>query len=126
MRRAAALRPSLRVPRGNTPGRTRVQEHGRLRRMARRTPYRVPCRVRLVDPTTGEVRTIAGQTVNISSGGLSLHVAVETPPGTWVETLLPHPNGEPLFVCGRVVHVRRTMTANFEVGVETESPAEFA
>ncbi len=103
-----------------------VSEHGRLRRMARRTPYRVPCRVRLVDPQSGEVRTVTGQTVNISSGGLSVQIGVQPATGTWIETLVPHPNGDPMFVCGRVVHVRQTMTASFELGVETQSPAEFA
>ncbi len=105
---------------------SRIHGDGRLRRLARRTPYRVPCRVRLVDPGTGDVRTVMGETVNISTGGLSVQIAVNPTPGTWVETLLPHPNGEPLFVCGRVIHIRRTMTANFEVGVETQSPAEFS
>ncbi len=103
-----------------------LHRDGRLRRMARRTPYRVPCRVRLVDPDTGEVRTVAGQTVNISTGGMSLQVGIEPSEGTWVETLVPHPNGEPMFVCGRVVHVRRTMAASYELGVETKSPADFA
>ena len=83
----------------------------------RRTPYRVPCRVRLVDPLSGHVQTVVGETVNLSSGGVAMHVAVDAPIGTWVETLLPHPNGDPLFLCGRVMHVRRTMSTNFELGV---------
>lgn len=86
-------------------------------RSERRTPYRVPCRVRLVDPRTGHVRTVVGETVNLSSGGVAMQVGVETPIGTWVETLVPHPNGDPLFLCGRVMHVRRTLATNFELGV---------
>ncbi len=127
MRSPAAF--SAFTPIGTPAPTTRSREldrDGRLRRIARRTPYRVPCRVRLVDPQTGEVRTVAGQTVNISAGGLSLQITVEPDPGTWVETLVPHPNGEPMFVCGRVVHVRRTTAASFELGVETKSPADFA
>ena len=86
-------------------------------RVERRTPYRVPCRVRLVHPATGEVHTVVGETVNLSSGGVAMHVGIEAPIGTWVETLVPHLNGDPLFLCGTVKHVRQTMTANFELGV---------
>ena len=128
MKRLASLaQPTPTLPASSpAPRHSSSANHGRLRRVARRTPYRVPCRVRLIDPSTGEVRTIAGQTVNLSSGGMSVQVGIEATPGTWVETLVPHPNGEPMFVCGRVVHVRRTMTASFELGVETDAPAEFA
>lgn len=87
-------------------------------RHERRRPYRVPCRVRLVNPTTGEVRTVVGETVNLSAGGLAMHVSIDAPVGTWIETLLPHPSGNPRFVCGRVVRVRRTMSTSFELGVE--------
>jgi hypothetical protein len=92
-------------------------ERTHSRRVERRTPYRVPCRIRLVDPGSGSVRTVVGETVNLSSGGLAMNVGVETPVGTWVETLVPHPNGDPLFLCGKVVHVRQTMFSNFELGV---------
>jgi len=78
----------------------------------------VPCRVRLVNPTTGEVRSVVGETVDLSTGGLAMHVSVYAPVGTWVETLLPHPSGNPRFVCGRVVRVRRTMSTSFELGIE--------
>ncbi len=125
MRRSAVLAGSKPV-RGHLSGRTVLPEQGRSRRMTRRTPYRVPCRVRLIDPDTGEVRTITGQTVNISSGGLSVQIGLQPATGTWVETLVPRPTGEPMFVCGRVVHVRQTMTASFELGVETDSPSDFA
>lgn len=87
-------------------------------RNERRRPYRVPCRVRLVNPTTGEVRSVVGETVDLSTGGLAMHVSVYAPVGTWVETLLPHPSGNPRFVCGRVVRVRRTMSTSFELGIE--------
>jgi hypothetical protein len=87
--------------------------------------YRMPCRVRLVDPETGEVRTVVGETVNISKSGMAVQVSLQVPVGTWVETLVPHPNGDPMFLCGKVVRTRRTMTAGFEVGVETGTPPEF-
>ena len=94
-------------------------------RVAPRTPYRIPCRVRLVDSTTGEVRTVVGETVNLSRRGMALHIAMDVPIGTWVETLVANPNGEPMFLCGTVVHSRRTLASNFEIGVETNRPAAF-
>lgn len=92
---------------------------------ARRVPYRVPCRVRLVDPTTGESRRVMGETLNISSGGVSLQIAVDAAIGTWVETMVLHPNGDPMFLCGSVIHCRRTLAASYEVGVQTDSPQTF-
>jgi len=86
-------------------------------RAERRMPYRVPCRVRLVDPRNGAVQTVVGETINLSSGGVAMHVGIEPCLGAWVETLVPHPNGDPLFLCGRVMHVRRTMATNFELGI---------
>jgi len=97
------------------------QRH-RQPRVDRRMPYRVPCRVRLVDTGTGQVRTVAGETLNISSSGVALQVSADVPLGTWVETLVPHPNGDPMFLCGTVVHTRQTMAANYEIGVETGQP----
>jgi hypothetical protein len=94
-------------------------------RVEPRTPYRIPCRVRLVDSTTGEVRTVVGETVNLSRRGMALHIAIDVPLGTWVETLVAHPNGDPMFLCGTVVHSRRTMASNFEIGVETNRPTTF-
>jgi hypothetical protein len=94
-------------------------------RAERRTPFRVPCRVRLVDAVTGEVRSVLGETINLSRSGMSLQLAADVSPGTWVETLVPHPTGEPLFLCGTVVHSRRTMAAHFEIGVETSLPRTY-
>lgn len=94
-------------------------------RAERRTPFRVPCRVRLVDAVTGEVRTVLGETLNLSRRGMALQLAADVPPGTWVETLVPHPTGEPLFLCGTVVHSRRTMAAHYEIGVETSLPRTY-
>lgn len=98
-----------------------TRERGRLARGIPRRPYRVPCRVRLVDTNTGEIRTTLGETVNISPSGVALQVGLDVPVGTWVETLVANPAGDPLFLCGVVVHRRRTMTAGFEIGVETRS-----
>ncbi len=88
----------------------------------RRMPYRVPCRVRLMDTGTGQVQTVVGETLNISTSGVALQVSADIPLGTWVETLVPHPGGDPMFLCGTVVHTRQTMAANYEIGVETNGP----
>lgn len=94
-------------------------------RAERRMAYRVPCRVRLIDGLTGEVRTVVGETVNISPRGMALQLGLDVAIGTWVETLVPHPNGDPMFLCGTVVHSRQTLKANFEIGVETDRPETF-
>lgn len=83
-----------------------------------RTPWRVPCRIRLVDPQSGQVRSVVGEMVNLSCGGAALQAAIDAPVGTWVETLVPTPNGDPRFLCGRVVHSRRTLAMNFELGIQ--------
>ena len=90
-----------------------------------RVPYRVPCRVRLVDPLTGEVKAVGGETLNVSRGGMSLQVGVNVPVGTWVETLVLNPNGDPLLLTGTVAHCRRTLASNFELGVRATRPQTF-
>ena len=90
-----------------------------------RIPYRVPCRVRLVDPRTGEVRTVCGETLEFSRDGMSLQVSVSVATGTWVETLVLKPNGEPLFLTGSVARCRRTLASNFELGVRATQPPTF-
>ena len=60
---------------------------------------------------------MVGETVNLSAGGMAIQVALDLPLGTKVETLVPHADGAPLFLCGTVVHSRRTMRANYEIGV---------
>jgi hypothetical protein len=91
----------------------------------RRVPYRVPCRIRLINKQTGEVRTVVGETINISTGDTALQLGTSVPIGTWVETLVPRPNGEPLFLCGTVVHRRRVMASGFEIGIRTHHPTAF-
>jgi hypothetical protein len=98
----------------------------RPRRRARRVPYRVPCRVRLANVATGEVRTVVGETVNISPAGFAVQLAIAAPVGTWVETMVLHPNGEPLFLSGTVVHVRQTMSNQHEIGVSMPGDAHRA
>ena len=105
-----------------TSAKTAPRDRARRTRGVRRMPYRVPCRVRLVDAATGEVRTVVGETIEISPQGMALQIGMDVPLGTWVETLVPNPNGDPLFLCGTVVHTRQTMTAHFEIGVETDRP----
>ncbi len=97
--------------------------NSRQPREHRRTPYRVPCRVEFRDRATGQARTVVGETVNLSKGGMALQVGVDAAIGTWVETLVPHPNGDPLFLCGTVVHSRRTLASSYEIGVTIRQDA---
>ena len=90
-----------------------------------RVAYRVPCRVRLVDPVSGEVRNVIGETLNVSRGGMSLQISVNVAVGTWVETMVAHPCGEPMFLTGTVAHCRRTLAASFEIGVRATRPRAF-
>lgn len=101
-----------------------AMEHGQRVRTGIRRPYRVPCRIRLVDQQTGHVRTVLGETINLSDGGIAMNVSIDAPVGTWVETLLPHPSGDPMFLCGRVVHCRRTLATSFELGVVVTNEEE--
>ncbi len=115
-------------PIANPPSRSRrtaQRAAANLSRVEPRAPYRIPCRVRLVDSTTGEVRTVIGETVNLSRRGMALQIATDVPIGTWVETLVAQPHGDPLFLCGTVVHTRRTLAANYEIGVETNRPTTY-
>jgi len=98
-----------------------VRDRGRAPRVVPRRPYRVPCRVRVVDTDTGEIRTTLGETVNISPAGVALQLGIDVPIGTWVETMVANPSGEPLFLCGVVVHRRRAMTGGYQIGVETRN-----
>ncbi len=107
------------------PPSARPAPRTRPQRAERRTPFRVPCRIRLIDAATGEVRTVLGETLNLSRNGLALQLAADVAPGTWVETLVPHPHGEPLFLCGTVVHSRRTLASGYEIGVETRQPQTY-
>lgn len=108
---AVLANPPSAAAKSVAPDRTYVE------RATRRVPHRVPCRVRLIDPATGAGRTVVGETVDLSAGGVALQLGSDVPVGTWVETLVPHLHGEPLFLCGTVVHSRRTMAANYEIGI---------
>ncbi len=45
---------------------------------------------------------------------------------TWVETVVPHASGDPLFLCGTVMHCRRTLAANYELGISVSRDAPSA
>lgn len=102
------------------PGTPAAAKSASQRRTQQRTPYRVPCRVKLVNASTGEVRTVVGETVNLSPRGVALQLKADVRPGTWVETMVPHRSGDPLFLCGKVQHVRRTLAETFEIGIEID------
>lgn len=94
------------------------------RRSERRVAHRVPCRVRAPHAEHGQALVVLGQTVNLSANGLAVQLGCPMPPGTSVEILLPHLDGEPTRLMGQVVHNRRVLTGTFEMGISVEP--EFA
>ena len=95
-----------------------VTSRRRLPREARRIPHRVPCRVQLYDPDSGHSAALIGATVDISKRGLAVQLRRDVSPGTWVEALLPHVNGDPIFVCGTVAYSRRVLAETYEIGIQ--------
>lgn len=96
------------------------------RRDERRTPYRVPCRLTLLDPQEDRRLHLVGQTSNLSAAGLAVRVAAEIPEGLYVEVLLPKPGGEPTLLRGTVVHCRRVLTLMYEIGIELACEEDYA
>lgn len=90
------------------------------RRAERRVAHRVPCRVRAMRTSNGKNVSVVGQTVNVSANGLAVQLARSVDDGTPVEILLPHLDGEPTRLRGRVVHSRRVLSGTFEVGIQME------
>jgi len=91
-----------------------------LRRAERRVAHRVPCRVRSFNSALGKPVSVVGQTVNLSANGLAVQIGRPIEEGTSVEVLLPHLDGEPTRLCGRVAHSRRVLSGTFEVGIWIE------
>ena len=87
-------------------------------RASQRTPHRVPCRVKLYDSASGQPTAMVGQTTNLSSSGFAVLLNLDVRPGTWVEALVPHFSGDPMFVCGTVAHTRRILADAYEIGVQ--------
>lgn len=89
-------------------------------RRPRRVPYRVPCRLRVIDPPPVSGFSVVGQTENVSARGLAVRLGVELSEGVGVEVLLPL-HGEPTCLYGRVAHSRRVTSGTFELGVRIEA-----
>ena len=87
------------------------------RRAERRVAHRVPCRVRVLNTSTGRGISVVGQTINLSVSGLAVQLGRALVTGTHVEVLLPQLDGEPMRLHGRVIHCRRVLTGTFEVGI---------
>ncbi len=88
------------------------------RRANQRIAMRVPCRVRPLDSTT---TVIPGESVDISATGLAIHVGTPFHPGTSVEVMLIHSDGEPTCWYGRVVHSRRVAMGTFLLGIRIDT-----
>jgi len=86
----------------------------------RRVAHRVPCRVRAALEGKRQSLTSVGQTVNLSASGLAIQLGQPLDSGTNVEVLLPHLDGEPTRLLGRVAHSRRVLTGTFEIGIEID------
>ncbi len=91
------------------------------RRTELRFAHRVPCRVRTREGHTKAALSVIGQTVNLSARGVAVQVGHPIRVGLPVEVLLPHLDGEPMRVTGRVVHSRRVVSGTFEIGISIES-----
>ena len=73
--------------------------------------------MKLYDPTSGQPAALVGQTINLSDTGLAVQLSRSVLIGTWVEALVPHFNGDPIFVCGTVAHSRRVLAGEYEIGI---------
>jgi len=89
----------------------------------RRVAHRVPCRVRVRHAADGRKLAVVGQTVNLSANGLAVQLGRALEHGVAVEVLLPHLDGEPTRLHGRVVHSRRVLSGTFEIGIRLEPGA---
>ncbi len=112
----AAMEPTVTGVARNTGAKVAVATA--QRRATRRVPHRVPCRVHLIDARTGASRALVGETIDLSPAGAAIRVGVDVPVGTWVETLVPHAHGDPLFICGVVVRSRQALHQQYEIGIE--------
>jgi hypothetical protein len=93
---------------------------GAKRPRKRRTPHRVPCRLRVIG--AAGIQAVLGETLNISATGLALQVGAEIAPGARVEVLLPHLDGEPACLYGTVVRKRRVLSGTYEIGLRFDAP----
>lgn len=87
----------------------------------RRTPHRVPCRLRILGESG--TRAVIGETVDLSENGLAVQLGADVAPGARVEVLLPHLAGEPVCFYGEVVRRRRVLSGTFEIGIAFNQPA---
>jgi hypothetical protein len=84
----------------------------------RRTPHRVRCIVRLIEPDAElDPCDVPGETINVATGGLAVRVSSRLAVGDRVEVEIPHPEQLPLIVQGHVAHCRRVLLDQFDVGI---------
>ena len=103
------------------PGATRAaSKRGNKRGNERRNAHRVHCNVRTPRTSPGRILSVVGQTVNLSANGVAVQLGQPLDEGMRVEVLLPHLDGEPTRLIGKVAHTRRVLSGTFEVGIRIE------
>ncbi|MCG3126435.1 MAG: hypothetical protein CHACPFDD_01270 [Phycisphaerae bacterium] len=87
----------------------------------RRWSHRAPCVVRVLSGESSAAEH-AGETVNISTGGIAVQIREAIQPGTRIEALVAHAE-QPILVRGYVAHCRRVLAETFEVGLRLAGSA---
>lgn len=95
---------------------TRVRR-GASRRANPRTACRLDCFVKLFDAAQAEWVQRPAQIVNLSDGGIALHIAFPLTPGARIEAVVTDGGSPARSLSGEVVHVRRLMVGAYQVGV---------
>lgn len=91
--------------------------HARERRETRgRVAHRVPCELKI--ELAGRTLELVGRTTNVSASGLSVQVPCSVQPGAPVQASLHMLHGTPMLVRGVVVHARRVLADEYELGIQ--------
>ena len=88
-----------------------------------RVPHRVPCRLSILD-ACGSRFSMLGETTNVNDDGLAVQVGIDVRVGVPVEILIPHLDGEPACLYGKVVHRRRVSSGTIELGIQFDAGFE--
>ena len=84
-----------------------------------RAAHRVACELKVCVP--GRVIHVNGRTTNVSATGLSVQVPCALQAGSPVEASFASSNGTPMLIRGVVVHARRVLADEYEIGIQIKS-----